>query len=96
MNVPSPTSTTLLGSAIRYNYRVPTFLDKMIPAAQSSNQQQANTTQQFESITGVIERLTFYSQESGYTVARLQVPRMRDLTTIVGSPLNASIPSSCK
>ncbi|NJN12866.1 MAG: ATP-dependent RecD-like DNA helicase [Richelia sp. RM1_1_1] len=59
----------------------------MIPAAQSSNQQ-VNATQQHESITGVIERLTFYSQESGYTVARMQLPRARDLVTIVGSFAN--------
>jgi hypothetical protein len=52
----------------------------MIPAAQNSNQQQVNTTQQIESITGVVERLTYYSEESGYTVARLQRPGARELT----------------
>jgi exodeoxyribonuclease V alpha subunit len=38
-----------------------------------------------ESLTGVVERITYYSEESGYTVARLQVPRFHDLVTIVGS-----------
>jgi exodeoxyribonuclease V alpha subunit len=38
-----------------------------------------------ESLTGVVERITYHSDESGYTVARLQVPRFRDLVTIVGS-----------
>jgi exodeoxyribonuclease V alpha subunit len=35
------------------------------------------------SLTGVVERITFHSAESGYTVARLQSPRARELTTIV-------------
>ncbi|MCC5661917.1 ATP-dependent RecD-like DNA helicase [Nostoc sp. XA010] len=51
-------------------------------------QQQVNATPQHEIITGVIERLTFHSEESGYTVARLLRPRFRDLTTIVGSFAN--------
>jgi exodeoxyribonuclease V alpha subunit len=38
-----------------------------------------------ESLNGVVERITYHSEESGYTVARLQVPRFRDLVTIVGS-----------
>jgi hypothetical protein len=43
----------------------------MIPEKQSSNQQQVDATPKHESITGVLERLTYYSEESGYTVARL-------------------------
>lgn len=38
-----------------------------------------------ESLFGVVERITYHSEESGYTVARLQIPRFRDLVTIVGS-----------
>jgi exodeoxyribonuclease V alpha subunit len=38
-----------------------------------------------ESLSGVVERITYHSEESGYTVARLQVPKFRDLVTIVGS-----------
>jgi len=56
--------------------------------SQTPTQQQANATPQHEIITGVIERLTFHSEESGYTVARLVRPRFRDLTTIVGSFAN--------
>jgi len=41
-----------------------------------------------ETITGVVERLTFYSEESGYTVARLHRSSIQDLTTIVGSFAN--------
>jgi exodeoxyribonuclease V alpha subunit len=39
-------------------------------------------------LQGVVERLTYHAQDSGYTVARLKVPRSRDLVTIVGSFAN--------
>jgi exodeoxyribonuclease V alpha subunit len=39
-------------------------------------------------LTGVIERITYHAPESGYTVARLKVPRASDLITIVGSFAN--------
>jgi exodeoxyribonuclease V alpha subunit len=41
-----------------------------------------------ESLTGVIERITFNSEETGYTVARLQAPRCHELITIVGNFAN--------
>ncbi|HEY9825506.1 MAG TPA: ATP-dependent RecD-like DNA helicase [Stenomitos sp.] len=41
-----------------------------------------------EEIQGVVERLTYHSEESGYTVARFKVPRERDLLTIVGNFAN--------
>ena len=41
--------------------------------------------QRFETIQGVVERLTFHSSESGYSIARLKVPGDQDLVTIVGS-----------
>jgi exodeoxyribonuclease V alpha subunit len=41
--------------------------------------------QTYESLTGVVERVTYHSEESGYTVARLSVSRMRNLVTIVGN-----------
>ena len=50
--------------------------------------QQVSAFPQQETITGVVERLTFYSAESGYTVARLTRPRSTELTTIVGSFAN--------
>jgi exodeoxyribonuclease V alpha subunit len=43
---------------------------------------------QLEELQGVVERLTFHSEESGYTIARLKVPRERDLITIVGNFAN--------
>lgn len=41
-----------------------------------------------ESLQGVVERLTYHSQESGYTVARLKAPRTSELVTIVGNFAN--------
>ncbi len=41
-----------------------------------------------EYLTGIIERITFHSEDSGYTVARLQTPRAKELTTVVGNFAN--------
>jgi exodeoxyribonuclease V alpha subunit len=38
-----------------------------------------------DSLTGILERVTFHNEENGYTVARLAVEGQRDLVTIVGS-----------
>ncbi len=46
------------------------------------------TTAYQEYLTGVVERLTYHSQESGYTVARLKTASSRDLVTIVGNFAN--------
>ncbi len=45
-------------------------------------------SQAHESLTGVVERLTYHAEESGYTVARLKVPRFHDLVTVVGNFAN--------
>jgi exodeoxyribonuclease V alpha subunit len=37
-----------------------------------------------DEIEGVIERITFHAEETGYTVARISVPGKRDLVTVVG------------
>lgn len=50
-----------------------------------NSQQQVNATPKYETITGVVERLTYYSQESGYTVARMKCNGMSELTTITGN-----------
>lgn len=44
--------------------------------------------QQIESLQGVVERITYHAEESGYTVARLKAPRVTELVTIVGSFAN--------
>jgi exodeoxyribonuclease V alpha subunit len=36
----------------------------------------------------VVERITYHASESGYTVARLQSPRVRELVTVVGNFAN--------
>jgi exodeoxyribonuclease V alpha subunit len=38
-----------------------------------------------EKISGLIERVTFFSEESGFCVLRLKVPGHRDEVTVVGS-----------
>jgi exodeoxyribonuclease V alpha subunit len=47
-----------------------------------------SSSQPTETLTGIIERLTFHSEETGYTVARFKVPGERDLITVVGSFAN--------
>ena len=39
-------------------------------------------------LQGIVERLTFHSEESGYTVARLKAPKAQDLVTVVGNLAN--------
>ncbi len=45
----------------------------------------STVTAPLSSLTGVIERITFHSEESGYTVARLNTGNVKQLITIVGS-----------
>jgi exodeoxyribonuclease V alpha subunit len=59
-----------------------------MPTLPNLPQQQTSAAPKQESITGVVERLTYYSQESGYTIARLQRPGAKELTTITGSFAN--------
>ncbi len=37
-----------------------------------------------EYLQGIVERVTFHSDESGYTVLRFTVPGQRDLVTVIG------------
>lgn len=37
-----------------------------------------------EHLQGIVERVTYHAEDSGYTIARLNVSGMRDLITIVG------------
>ena len=37
-----------------------------------------------EHLQGIVERVTYHAEDSGYTVARLKVPSHTDLVTIVG------------
>ncbi|MEB3282141.1 MAG: helix-hairpin-helix domain-containing protein [Lyngbya sp.] len=47
-----------------------------------------NATPPTETLTGIVERITFHSEESGYTVARLKLPKTDNLTTIIGNFAN--------
>lgn len=60
------------------------------PSLPQSTREQSGTYQvtSTESLQGVIERLTYHSEESGYTVARLKTPRTSELITIVGNFAN--------
>lgn len=48
----------------------------------------ASRNGEIETMQGEIERLTFHSSETGYTVARVKVPRATELVTVVGSFAN--------
>jgi exodeoxyribonuclease V alpha subunit len=41
-----------------------------------------------EALQGVVERLTYHSEETGYTIARFKAPRTSELVTIVGNFAN--------
>ena len=41
-----------------------------------------------EFLSGVVERITYHAEQSGYTVARLQSPRARELVTVIGNFAN--------
>ena len=49
---------------------------------------QTRVQSQVESLQGVVERLTYHAEETGYAVARLKAPRTRELITIVGNFAN--------
>jgi exodeoxyribonuclease V alpha subunit len=53
-----------------------------------ANPAASGSTSNAESLQGVVERLTYHSAETGYTVARLKAPRTSELVTIVGSFAN--------
>lgn len=43
-----------------------------------------------ERISGLVERVTFYSEESGFTVLRVKIRDRRDLVTVVGTLVDAT------
>jgi exodeoxyribonuclease V alpha subunit len=43
-----------------------------------------------ESLSGLVERVTFHNEETGFAVLRVQVKGQRDLVTVVGSLASAS------
>jgi exodeoxyribonuclease V alpha subunit len=49
-----------------------------------------------EKIEGTVERITYYSEEDGYTVARFQPEGRSDLVTVVGNLMNANVGASLR
>ena len=43
-----------------------------------------------ESLSGLVERVTFYNEENGFAVLKVKVKGLRDLTTVVGSLASVS------
>ncbi|MFZ4700879.1 MAG: YrrC family ATP-dependent DNA helicase [Candidatus Methylumidiphilus sp.] len=44
-----------------------------------------NQTHPLERLGGLVERVTFHSEESGFCVLRVKVRGQRDLSTVIGS-----------
>jgi exodeoxyribonuclease V alpha subunit len=51
-------------------------------------QSRGESQSSLEPLQGVVERITYHSEESGYTIARLKAPRVSELVTIVGNFAN--------
>lgn len=51
---------------------------------------------QLQTIEGTVERITFYNEENGYTVARFQPKRKNYLITIVGNLLSVNVGESLR
>src|SRR5260363_476658 len=47
-----------------------------------------------ETLTGIIERITFHSETTGFCVLKVQVKGKRDLIPVVGTALNLSVGQS--
>ena len=56
--------------------------------AQKQNTENHKISKTPAELSGQIERVTFSSEESGYTVARVKVPGQRELVTVVGNLMN--------
>jgi exodeoxyribonuclease V alpha subunit len=53
----------------------------LTPSSESTNR---STQLPTEHLQGIVERVTYHAEDSGYTIARLKAPGERDLVTIVG------------
>ena len=48
------------------------------------NRNVSNSADKYATLEGILERIVFFNEENGFTVARLQVPKRQDLVAIVG------------
>ncbi|MFQ5857187.1 MAG: ATP-dependent RecD-like DNA helicase [Anaerolineae bacterium] len=53
-------------------------------------------SQELQTIEGTVERITFYNEENGYTVARFQPRRKSYLITIVGNLMSVNVGGSLR
>ena len=49
------------------------------------NETACTTVRGITTLEGILERIVFFNGENGFTVARLQVARRRELVTIIGA-----------
>jgi len=49
-----------------------------------------------EELKGTVERITYYSEEDGYTVARFQPEGRSDLVTVVGNLMSVNVGASLR
>jgi exodeoxyribonuclease V alpha subunit len=52
---------------------------------------QGHSAKNKESISGLIERVTYFNEESGFVVLRVKVQGRRDLLTVVGKSVSANV-----
>lgn len=65
-------------------------------AGQRSQTAQVPEQRQLAEVEGVLERITYANEETGYTVARVDTGRgANDLLTVVGALLGAQVGSRC-
>ena len=48
------------------------------------NKNVSTSADRYSTLEGVLERIVFFNEENGFTVARLQVAKRHDLVAIVG------------
>ncbi len=58
------------------------------PQPPTANHQSPSTNPFTDTLTGVLERVTYHNEDNGYTVGRLAVEGARDLITVVGNFTN--------
>ncbi|MEN6446568.1 MAG: ATP-dependent RecD-like DNA helicase [Syntrophaceae bacterium] len=58
---------------------------------ETTTRRPGETGETMETLTGPIERVTFYARESGYTVARISVPGQVGTVTVVGHLINPGV-----
>jgi exodeoxyribonuclease V alpha subunit len=49
-----------------------------------------------ETLTGLIERVTYHNPENGFAVLRVQVKWRQDLVTVIGSTQSVSAGVKCR